>query len=1756
MANAGASIEAVLTLNNSGFTSGLEKSISSLENFATKVSKFSGNLSTLESTLNSLNRILGDSKTQLKSINDAVAGMKDFNSFATAINKTANALKILSDNTMNAEQGINILNNVFKAWGDTLNGTEVKIKGVVTSIEQINNPTKQADNTLKQMQTDLMNLQKGVEPMARVKEQSMAMRQEFERSRAELMQFAQYGVTAFNEIDARSNTLKSQIASMNAEFERSKAELLEFARYGLIAFNEASTGAEKLNAIEKQLNTSVNQTSASMQKQASSTRQASASTQQLTSSTNALSKALSSLKMIGTLVASMLVWNFASSLINATRETVNAKSEMEGYFKMLNFSQKDIDGFNQALDRTVQQFQRVNKYALGETISSIGVEFNLTTKEMEKAMKVTSMVTSEYLRAGRNANEASLAVKDVLQGQFQRLSRETGVKGEQLKEAGWSGDTNDVLSLMEALEKVAESRNWDVFAEKANSLNDIVLILQNRFGEWSADMVYAVQPAIVGVFNMLMGTFDKFSGIATGIWEWLNSDGIAQSIIQWTGLATAITGVVSALVVYRTGANLVQVAQMGLTRTIASTILGLQAETVAHVGVRNALASKLLMIDAETVKEIGVAKAIASKVLGVNAEAVAELGLGRSLWATNTAREVEKLRLMENVTVINELVLAKAKEEAGNISGATAILGKIAGVEAETLSQHGLMVALAERVGISPTLLAMYGAETEAELTTAQASVLLTASLTPLIAVVGALVVVLGSMAIAMYNSAESMKKFNELAKNGENILKEKRNIVKDYTKKQESLSKQLSETTKYSKEWYRIQSQLRDTNRDLVTANYDLENSLKAVSKATWSQERYEQLRTEQAIDMQGKLADAYINAGYSMTEAYEMANDSLREAQEGADQLYQALQRLALAQERRVQGNAYLLDLFGENGVDEETAQEQLRKYNDYQSMIEKGLEKGLTDESFFGRLDGWLTHYQGQLGVFWTDLESSFISGDAEAFFENFGKGFGHFVEGHLPQGGIVKMIGDALGLDSDLEWGEISWDNINKIGDYLGQALEGLGEIIGQHFKNISVLGWIDELFNLEDVDVVTPITNFLNTLATNIQECWSNITTYDYIGEFLNTWGLADFDFNQWVSTNFTIPLGTAFYNGIMSIPLVSDILQLFGLVNGDNSGASQKGSDIGGAFQTKVEDKIRSIPILGDILQMLGVIPQANPDARAKGQGVGQNIKDGEKSGQNGIADNVSQEFRDALNGIGKLGQLAYDTAKGWAQQLWNGVNSILQRASPGFFHDQFKAEFGTDIPNAIQSSSATAYSVAQEYGQSVKDGISSVNNDFSMGGVADEYQQDAQMISTYSQMMGMDTTTAFNDMSLAVNDTTTLMASNVSTSYSTMQQKQQSLLNNMKTSNTTAYNEMYQKSNQSLLQMRDSTTNITNQMINAWGHMKTQLVATADALRNESTNHFNQLSNTIGSFYRKIQNPSSWGAGTGGKTSYRTSRNPSVGRRVGSALHGAGSRGDKYGGSNTMSIASLKRKLCPNGDCGNLFDGYSASDIVDVPTFLAMVEGEHGFGWSGWNKTHYNHIKNKSDQWSMKSPIINLAGGIPTDAKFKVGEFNNGTPKISFSEFQSMAGSIFSAIPYKHYYDSSWKGSWLGALQSGACNCSDGADALIAFAGSCGFGGYKQWGTWDGEGHFWAVINGVPMDTTAWQKGYGWTSPKVSGYGIPTRTATPSSANGSENKEVHIHIDMSNSTNYGMNDIEEIIEEGVKKGLREQFSNPVTVVI
>ncbi len=311
------------------------------------------------------------------------------------------------------------------------------------------------------------------------------------------------------------------------------------------------------------------------------------------------------------------------------------------------------------------------------------------------------------------------------------------------------------------------------------------------------------------------------------------------------------------------------------------------------------------------------------------------------------------------------------------------------------------------------------------------------------------------------------------------------------------------------------------------------------------------------------------------------------------------------------------------------------------------------------------------------------------------------------------------------------------------------------------------------------------------------------------------------------------------------------------------------------------------------------------------------------------------------------------------------------------------------------------------------------------------------------------------------------------------------------------------------LNKMQNSTSKITKEMVKAWNSMKNSIVSAAKNIKNEATTHFNTLSSTIGGFYRKLQNPNLWGAGP--SNTGMMQRNRVVGRK---------SSGGSSGGMSIMSsilansirrekniphyITPLQAQSIPCLTAGNI--EYNTSNGKIDTTSLIRSGALSGIcldcasGAGAWENTaapNIRKIKDTTNNWSMKGPSIHTgAGNIQTGLAFKVKDFASGTPSISFSSFKQIGEAIFRTIPYDHYCDSEKYGSWQNAIAAGRCNCSDGADALLALARTCGFSGEKVHCYWDGEGHFCTRINGEILDTTAMQQRGTWISSAVTGYG------------------------------------------------------------
>lgn len=620
--------------------------------------------------------------------------------------------------------------------------------------------------------------------------------------------------------------------------------------------------------------------------------------------------ALLSLKMIATAMGGMMVWDFAMQIAEGIKTTFTAKNELESQLKQnVKVGASGLDTFNRALDKTIKKFQKVNKYQLGETVSSLGVEFELTSKQMEKAMPVVAMIQSEYIRAGRTSEEAALAVKDILQGEFQRLSRETGVGKEELLAYGWNGDKTDIESLLDAVKKAGEDRNWDIFAAKATSLNDVIEITKNRFEEFGADLLQTISPAIVSGFNTILDTITGLQKAFNGLGSFGKNAVVAGAFIGGIGAIGTLLPMVSK------GMGLAEIATIGWGKSLATAALNLNKAEVAQHGFRKALAAVISGTTAADLAETRWTKAIMGRILGVNQGTLAQEGYLAALVKN-------RMEMTTIGPIMSDASIASLKwyQKLGYLSG---------GLKESEVATAGLRKSL---------------------LNTATAFKVLKAAMFGIGAI--ALISAYTSLATWADTTRKNISALNEVIDNGDDMVKDAESDVAKYTK-------QLSELTEGTKAYTKAQNNLKvaeANERDIKNAN--------KLSKAYKEQneEREKQIQNSHKAQM----ARTYELAGLDGTEAEERASGWKRKVIDGNNALIQA----ETAYEHRLyQSNQHINERLNMMTEEERKSKETLKYIDEYSVKAEEVANNIKKFKE--GDLTAGVYAVIGEIQLMWIDL-----------------------------------------------------------------------------------------------------------------------------------------------------------------------------------------------------------------------------------------------------------------------------------------------------------------------------------------------------------------------------------------------------------------------------------------------------------------------------------------------------------------------------------------------------------------------------------------------------------------------------------------------------------------------------------------------------------------------------------------------------------------------------------------------------------------
>ncbi|MBR0369484.1 MAG: hypothetical protein IJH63_02025 [Methanobrevibacter sp.] len=388
---------------------------------------------------------------------------------------------------------------------------------------------------------------------------------------------------------------------------------------------------------------------------------------------------------------------------------------------------------------------------------------------------------------------------------------------------------------------------------------------------------------------------------------------------------------------------------------------------------------------------------------------------------------------------------------------------------------------------------------------------------------------------------------------------------------------------------------------------------------------------------------------------------------------------------------------------------------------------------------------------------------------------------------------------------------------------------------------------------------------------------------------------------------------------------------------------------------------------------------------------------------------------------------------------------------------------------------------------------------------IGESYDALATMMMTTLQNMVLQDQLAYGQ--IQSNDLATFQ--NISTGLNlnllSMSNNLRTQLNLMLLTHRTAMTSATNTTRQQLALMLNETMKVTSEMRSAWAVMADSIISAAARIKNEATAYFDQLSSTIGTFYRKLQNPSQWAGGdsTGSpSTIRRVGRDPAVMTRITRGVANSLRR------DNQLPYTITAVKAMDNGLVSPVTLEYmdkTASDNLNLIDLIQRGACPNCFagGWDAVADPNIAYIKQTAREWQMKGPAVHTGvGDIDTGLSFRVKDFEGGTPHISWESFVRIATAIASAIPYELYYNSDAHGSWQNAIAAGSWNCYDGASAMVALANTCGYGGYVDCGlNWGGFGHCAAIINGYTFDTTALRQRGGWTAGPCS-YSHPAPSA------------------------------------------------------
>lgn len=497
-------------------------------------------------------------------------------------------------------------------------------------------------------------------------------------------------------------------------------------------------------------------------------------------------------------------------------------------------------------------------------------------------------------------------------------------------------------------------------------------------------------------------------------------------------------------------------------------------------------------------------------------------------------------------------------------------------------------------------------------------------------------------------------------------------------------------------------------------------------------------------------------------------------------------------------------------------------------------------------------------------------------------------------------------------------------------------------------------------------------------------------------------------------------------------------------------------------------------------------------------------------SGITGLPGRVSKVMWDVVNAIKNKVNDAYNAAKEFGQNVWNGIKSALHIKSPSIIYKQIEADTAL-VNQRFRSMASSARSAASTYAKGIREGMDIAGTNVPI---------DSTLKSSPVAGAVDETRKAITDM----HGVTRTGLTNIVNTWSGIKETTQKTRD--------SYNASVNITRNAMTTMSTTTKTTMTHIKTGFNSMKSEVVSAASRTKTGVTGHLNTLSSNIRRFYNLVMNPGAGGpAGPG--PSRRVFTTPSLTRLGAGGPPRAMTPTPPLTGPEAYTARGARR----------------LQKIAEEYYKMLSCPSCYGAGWD---------YSTRMTGWVNRTVDRYRVGWLP-GITLKAGDFSTYPPRGlagNLARFIPFISSVIGRTHYRFYYGDSGL-SPAELLRVGSFNCYDGARLVVAFARAFGLPASIRCGlSWGGIPHCAANVAGMWFDTTAFQQGYGWTSPRVTGYGGPT---SPDIGVGPARIEhhagdVHINVEVNGAAGLDEKELAKRIMEAVtdNRTIKRLTSHPV----